>query len=131
MKLLLDTHYAFALAGAPGRISPKEKRYLERQSSRLTLSVVSLWEAKIKWNAFDARGIRKGAMAPEMVHLVLTRLGLETLYLKPAHTFASLSPAIDHNDPFDEILLVQAQVEGMNLLTRDSRLVGHPLAVAI
>jgi PIN domain nuclease of toxin-antitoxin system len=36
---------------------------------------------------------------------------------------------LGHADPFDELLMVQAQVEGMRLLTRDSRLVGHPLAV--
>ena len=43
---------------------------------------------------------------------------------------ASLESPIGHSDPFDEILLVQAQQRDLRLLTRDSRLVEHPIALA-
>jgi hypothetical protein len=39
--------------------------------------------------------------------------------------------ALPHADPFDELLLVQAQLEGLKLLTRDAKLLGHPLGIRI
>ena len=45
------------------------------------------------------------------------------------HAFKRLDVAIPPRDPFDELLLVQAQAEGLRLLTVDRRLVGHPLAI--
>lgn len=46
------------------------------------------------------------------------------------HAARGLRAELDHKDPFDELLLVQAQEEGLRLLTVDRRLLGHPLAVA-
>jgi PIN domain nuclease of toxin-antitoxin system len=37
---------------------------------------------------------------------------------------------LPHKDPFDELLLMQAQEEGLRLLTREARLVAHPLAIS-
>jgi prevent-host-death family protein len=54
----------------------------------------------------------------------------ELLPLTARHATAELRQARLHKDPFDELLLVQAQEEGMRLLTRDARLSGHPVAVA-
>ena len=53
----------------------------------------------------------------------------ELLPLTARHAAAVLTHPIGHRDPFDEVLLVQAQEEGMRLLTRDEKLAGHPLAV--
>ena len=47
------------------------------------------------------------------------------------HAARGLRPPLDRKDPFDELLLVQLQEEGLRLLTVDRRLVGHPLAVAL
>ena len=40
-----------------------------------------------------------------------------------------LKSPIPHKDPFDELLLVQAQEEGLKFLTADGQLIGHPLAI--
>ena len=53
------------------------------------------------------------------------------LPLTMAHAVTLLDTAADHGDPFDELLLVQAQVEGLRLLTPDARLRDHPLAYAV
>ena len=50
--------------------------------------------------------------------------------LTAVHAAAELAQPLGHKDPFDEWLLVQAQEEGMRLLTRDAKLTGHPLAFA-
>jgi PIN domain nuclease of toxin-antitoxin system len=59
---------------------------------------------------------------------ILAGQNIDFLPLTAAHATAPLHEPLSHRDPFDEILLVQAQVEGLKLLTRDARLVGHPLA---
>jgi PIN domain nuclease of toxin-antitoxin system len=52
----------------------------------------------------------------------------ELLPLTARHASAALASPLGHRDPFDELLLVQAQEEGMRLLTRDAKLARHPLA---
>ena len=54
----------------------------------------------------------------------------ELLPLTARHAAAELAQPLGHKEPFDELLLVQAQEERMRLLTRDAELIGHPLAVA-
>ena len=46
-----------------------------------------------------------------------------------SHAARQLETPIAHKDPFDELLLVQAQEEGLKFLTIDRRIVGHPLAI--
>jgi PIN domain nuclease of toxin-antitoxin system len=58
---------------------------------------------------------------------VLAGQSIDFLALSAAHTATPLREAIPHRDPFDEILLVQAQMEGLSLLTRDAKLLGHSL----
>ncbi len=58
-------------------------------------------------------------------------VGWEFLPLTLRHAAAVLTHPLEHKDPFDGLLLVQAQEEGLRLLTRDERLVEHPLAVGL
>lgn len=53
------------------------------------------------------------------------------LLLTIAHAARALETPLAHKDPFDELLLVQAQEEGLKLLTVDRHLVGHPLTITI
>ena len=131
MSLILDTHYVYALVGAPGRLTRKETRFLESSRQRFVVSAVSIWEIRIKWNVLHPSGRRKGPLSPEVVLELLRRRPLDFLDLKPEHAAAELSHALGHHDPFDELLLAQAQVEGARLLTRDSELQSHPLARTI
>ena len=65
---------------------------------------------------------------PKDVISVLEGLDIGFLPLTPIHAARSLEMPLSHKDPFDEMLLVQAQEEGLKLLTVDQCLVGHPLA---
>lgn len=58
-------------------------------------------------------------------------IGWAFLPLTPQHAATELVPGLGHKDPFDELLLVQAQVEGLRLLTRDSKLLDHPLVARL
>lgn len=96
----------------------------------LVLSAVTLWELRLKWASFHISGGRKGPTDPAQVMAFAQAIGWAFLPLTPRHAVAVLAHPIGHDDPFDEMLLVQAQEEGLRLLTRDAKLIGHPFAFA-
>ena len=131
MGLLLDTHYVFALAGAPTWIKPRERDFLTAYHLPFYVSAVSLWEMRLKWNAVHASGARKGPASPSEVLDFLRGENVYLLGVSLEHAATELATPLRHRDPFDELLLVQAQVEGHRLLTRDRALKGHPLVQSI
>jgi len=130
MGLLLDTHYVFALAGAPGRLSQREIHVLRDPPAALVVSAVSIWEIRLKWDALHGSGARKGPRGPADILEVLARQNITFLNLSYTHAATPLLVALPHRDPFDAILLVQAQTEGHLMLTRDAKLLPHPLAIS-
>jgi len=56
---------------------------------------------------------------------------MEFLHLSVNHAASTLRIPLDHRDPFDELLLVRAQEEGLRLLTANRMLARHPLAVRV
>jgi PIN domain nuclease of toxin-antitoxin system len=126
--VILDTHYVFALASVDTKLRKRERAFLAACRERLLVSSVSIWEIRLKWNALLASGARKGPASPQKVLEALSSEPIEYLTLTPEHAAAQLAAAPPHRDPFDELLLAQAQVEKTQLLTRDGKLKGHPLA---
>jgi PIN domain nuclease of toxin-antitoxin system len=129
VNLLLDTHYVFAIAGSPGRLTGTEINFLASYPDRFVVSAVSLWEMRLKWDALHGSGDRKGPLDPATVLQILAGQSIDFLALSAAHAATPLHEPISHRDPFDEILLVQAQMEGFKLLTRDTKLLGHSLTM--
>ena len=126
MRLLLDTHFALWFAVQNEMLSRKERAILD--AADFLVSAVSIWELRLKWTSFHVSGERKGTHSPGDVLTALNRADVELLPLLPAHAATMLQTMISHKDPFDELLLAQAQAEGLRLLTRDRILVQHPLA---
>ena len=77
------------------------------------------------------KGERRSRFSPEDVVAALDEQGMTFLPMIMRHAANELETPLDHWDPFDESLMVQAQEEGLRLLTMDRRLVSHPLAVAV
>ena len=130
MRLLLDTHIAIWAALDPGALTESERGRMEDADAPLVLSAVSVWELRLKWHSFHISGDRKGPVSPATVVAFAGAMGWELLPLWPGHASAELAQPLGHKDPFDELLLVQAQEESMRLLTRDAKLIGHPFAIA-
>ena len=129
MRILLDTSYLYKLMRANGRISEKERRFFVESEARLYVSAVSIWEMRLKYRALHPSGERKNPYDPNDVVAVLERQGVTFLTMTTRHAACDLETPIVHKDPFDELLLVQAQTEGLKLLTADRHLIGHPLAI--
>ena len=131
MHLLLDTTYLYRLMEALGALPEADRRFLAAREARLYVSAVSIWEMRLKYNARHPSGARKSPFDPKDVIAALEGQDITFLPMTMAHAARALEPPLGHRDPFDELLLVQAQEEGLKLLTADRRLAGHPLAVTV
>lgn len=133
-RLLLDTHFVIYLAGDVTRIRPAEADALEAAEPPWLVSAVSIWEIRLKWHARNRFGERKGPISPQSV---LTALKADTprFQLVPLRVeqpaLAALDPPLPHGDPFDEMLLLQAEAEGARLFSRDKSLAGHRLVYSV
>jgi PIN domain nuclease of toxin-antitoxin system len=122
MKLLLDTHLLLWAAGEPERLSAKARTLIDNPDNELLFSAASLWEVAIK------RGLGRGDF---QVDVRLLRRGLldngySELPIVSDHVVAIESLPPIHKDPFDRVLVAQATVEGITLLTMDSLVAQYP-----
>ena len=120
MRILLDTSYLYDLIAAPGKFSDVERRFFAEQEARIYVSAVSVWEMRLKYRACHPSGKRKSPFDPNDVIAVLEGQDVILLPMTMSHAGEHSKRPIDHKDPFDELLLVQAQEEGLKLLTADS-----------
>ena len=130
MRILLDTSYLYDFMDRPGKFMESERRLLSARQVQIYVSAVSIWEMRLKHNARHASGERKSRFSPDDVVSALEDQEVTFLPMTMRHAARDLETPLDHKDPFDELLLVQAQEEGLKLLTVDRHLAGHPLAVA-
>lgn len=131
MRLLLDTHFAVWLATDRDKIRQAEMAAMMEPANELYVSAVSIWELRIKWNRRYRSGGRKGPGDPRQFFDSFREMGLPLISLEPEHAAAALDPPLLHPDPFDELLLTQAEQLGMKLFTRDTALLSHPLTYAV
>ena len=131
MKVLLDTSYLYDLMAAPAKLLDTERRFLRGRAVRLHVSAVSIWEMRLKHGARYQSGARKSPFDPNAVLTVLEGQEVVFVPMTMRHAARALDVPLGHRDPFDELLLVQAQEEGLRLLTADRQLTGHPLAITI
>jgi PIN domain nuclease of toxin-antitoxin system len=95
---------------------------LEDPSNNLVFSVASLWELVIK----QALGRPDFNLEPSLLRQALLSGGWQELPIEASHALAVSQLPPLHRDPFDRLLLAQAQVEGLLLLTADSQLSLYP-----
>jgi PIN domain nuclease of toxin-antitoxin system len=122
MRLLLDTHLLVWAMGEPERLPTGCAAMLEDPSNSLLFSVASLWELVIK----QALGRPDFNLEPSLLRQALLDGGWQELPIEASHALAVSQLPPLHRDPFDRLLLAQAQVEGLLLLTADSRLSLYP-----
>jgi PIN domain nuclease of toxin-antitoxin system len=122
MKLLYDTHLLLWAAGAPERLPAAARQTLEDPSVIPVFSVASLWEIAIK------RGLGRAdfRVQPHELRRGLLENGYEELVIDGNHAagVADLPPI--HADPFDRMLITQARIEEITLVTADRALARYP-----
>lgn len=115
MKLLLDTHLLLWAAGEPDRLPAPARLLLSDPANELIFSVASLWEIAIK-NGLGRKDFQVNA---RLLRRGLLDNGYSELPIVSEHAVAVDSLPPIHKDPFDRILVAQATVEGIPLLTVD------------
>ena len=115
MKLLLDTHVVLWCVADPGALSPQSRELLENGGHELFCSVASLWEIGVK------AALGKLRMQEDLLE-ALRQASIGLLSILPEHALEVAKLPHNHGDPFDRMLVVQAQKEGLTLVTRDLRL---------
>lgn len=122
MKLLLDTHLLLWAAAQPDRLSPAARKLLEDPGNELLFSAASLWEVAIK----SGLGREDFQVEPRVLRRGLLDNGYGELAIASEHAVAVDTLPPIHKDPFDRILVAQAQVEGITLVTSDPWVAKYP-----
>lgn len=115
MSYLLDTHILLWAAAGSDRLTSAARRLIGDPANTLVFSAASLWEIAIKSGLgrddvqVDAKRLRTGLRDNGYVELPVTGAH--------AAAVADLPPL--HRDPFDRLLIAQARIEGLELVTAD------------
>ncbi len=116
MKLLLDTHTFLWFIGGNSKLSIIARELIEDRNNESFLSIVSLWEMAIKISIgkLSIDGVFE-EFIPEQMELN----GIQTLPIIFPHLAQVAKLPFHHRDPFDRLLIVQAKIEKMRLISRD------------
>jgi PIN domain nuclease of toxin-antitoxin system len=117
MKILLDTHAFLWLLTGDGRLSEGAREVFLNSEHRLYLSAASLWEITIKISLGKLK-LKKAWM--ETIRKEMKRNLIIWLPIEMPHCEQVTKLPFHHRDPFDRILIAQAMVEGMYVLTNDT-----------
>ncbi len=121
LKLLLDTHCWLWLKGDSSRLPSPLRRRLVRDPARLVLSVVSVMEIVIK----HAAGRLRLDMGPDRLVTDVMADGVSSLGITTEHALRLAMLPTHHRDPFDRLLIAQAQVEGFILVSADVNVLSY------
>lgn len=116
MKLLLDTHVSLAAGGATNRLPQRVADLLLDESNALFVSAISAWEIASKHRLGK---LPLAAPPEEWLRNVIGDLRALILPFTMAHALAIHDLPLIHCDPFDRMLICQARVEGMTIITSD------------
>ncbi len=123
MNLLLDTHAFLWAIGNPSNLSQRAREAIVDGNNIVFVSAATAWEIAIK------KGIGK-LQIPEGDYLQELELHRFTpLNITTEHTLAVEHLPPHHKDPFDRMLIAQAQVEKLMLVTRDERIKAYAVSL--
>ncbi|MFO0877867.1 MAG: type II toxin-antitoxin system VapC family toxin [Gemmataceae bacterium] len=124
MRLLLDTHTLFWYIEADPQLSATAATLIQDASNEVLISPASYWEMAIK--------ISVGKWQParpynDFMDLALVRYAFSVLPILPTHTAALIGLPFHHKDPFDRLLIAQAVVENVPIVSADATLDAYPI----
>lgn len=125
MRLLLDTHVLLWALGDAARLSPRASAALRDPANQVLASAASFWEISIK----TAMGkLELPAPPAEWLLPAVEQTGIDTFAIEPSHALVAGALPPHHRDPFDRMLIAQAMVEDLTLVTADSAFLAYHVA---
>lgn len=123
MRQLVDSHtLLWFVWGDTKRISPQLRARIEADDAGVLVSIASLWEIAIK----KALGKLE---TPDDLPARIQELGFELLPIEVEHAWHVRTLPHHHRDPFDRLLIAQAQVERLPILTADPAFANYDIEV--
>jgi PIN domain nuclease of toxin-antitoxin system len=123
MRLLIDTHVFIWASHAPSKLTAKTRALIAEPANDVFVSAASLWEMAIK--AAQGRLRFPVDRMPEIV----TEMGFEPLSMTMSHALEAGSLPRHHDDPFDRMLIAQARLDGLTLVTLDRQFARYDVAI--
>ncbi|MDZ7995084.1 MAG: type II toxin-antitoxin system VapC family toxin [Nostoc sp. EfeVER01] len=117
MKLLLDTQCWLWWFAQPELLNEAAITHIADETNELWLSVASIWEMGIKV------AIGKLPLSDPIDSYISSRMGvlaMRSLEITASHALQAAALPLHHRDPFDRMLIAQAQIEDMTLVSADS-----------
>ena len=124
MRVLLDTHVLLWAKGEPDRLSPAAREVILDLGTQPIFSVASVWEVIIKSAA--SRG--DFVVDADQLRRELLQDGFEELEVTAPHVLEVGRLPRLHGDPFDRLLVAQARVEDLTIMTADRAVSAYPVA---
>jgi len=123
MRLLLDTHAFIWWDRETGKLPGRVHDACQDNKNTLYLSIASVWEIQIKM------GIGKLRFERPLACIIEEQIanGMEILPVKLPHLWQLTDLPQVHNDPFDRLLIAQAVVEDMHLISADRVFSSYPI----
>jgi PIN domain nuclease of toxin-antitoxin system len=126
LRILLDTQCWLWMQAESRRLSPHARALLEEPENQLLLSAASSWEIAIKY------ALGKLPLPVPPLNYVLSRMetsGTSPLAIQHSHALQAGSLPRHHADPFDRLLIAQAQLEGVPILTSDRQFEAYEVEI--
>ena len=124
MKLLLDTHVFIWWDSEPASLSSQALALCQDRANTVLLSVASVWEMQIK---LQLGKLKLSLPLAEVIESQERINNIEVLPIILAHVLALQNLPAHHKDPFDRLLIAQANVEGAVLISGDPILARYPV----
>jgi PIN domain nuclease of toxin-antitoxin system len=123
VRVLLDTHLLLWALAAPAKLPAVARKQIE--AAEVFVSAASIWEISIK------SGLGKLEADPREVLAAIAPTGFTLLAITGEHAAKVRDLPPLHKDPFDRLLIAQASIEPMILLTNDEALRGYGTIVTV
>jgi PIN domain nuclease of toxin-antitoxin system len=126
LRLLLDTHCWLWWLIEPEKLSNTAQEAMKDLDNELWLSVASIWEIGIKYKS----GKLNLPQSPDrFIPQQIQADQLSILSITSNHALKAADLPLNHKDPFDRMLIAQAQLEGLSILTNDQAFAAYDVAV--
>ncbi len=122
MDLLLDTHALLWWLGDDPKLGAEARASIEKRTNAVYVSAAAAWEIAVKRAAGKLE-------APGDIEEWLADEGFVALPIQVAHAVAAADLPLHHKDPFDRVMIAQAQLEDLTLLARDDQIDKYEVSV--
>jgi PIN domain nuclease of toxin-antitoxin system len=120
MEYLLDTRVVLLWFDDPAKLSPKARDIIQDGNNRIYVSSAITWEIAIK------HSLKKLQISADIWRLIAQNFS--ELPITIAHTRGTSELKFHHTDPFDRLLIAQAKLENLTLVTRDPYIGKYPVS---